>query len=141
VKRLRALGPALAAMLVAAPACDVPTTKSTTTAGLPSVASYSPRRFTVDLGGGAIVSEPGASVTGAFFKDANVAPRLGRALAADDASGSVAVISHGLWTQRFNSDTTIIGRELTIDERATTIVGVMPESFAFPEGARLWVKR
>ena len=128
-------------MLVAASACDVPTTKSTTTAGLPSVASYSPRRFTVDLGGGAIVSEPGASVTAAFFKDANVQPRLGRALAAEDSSGSVAVISHGLWTQRFNSDAAIVGNEITIDDRKVTIVGVMPESFAFPEGARLWVKR
>ena len=128
-------------MLVAASACDVPTTKSTTTAGLPSVASYSPRRFTVDLGGGAIVSEPGASVTAAFFKDANVQPRLGRALAVEDSSGSVAVISHGLWTQRFNSDAAIVGNEITIDDRKVTIVGVMPESFAFPEGARLWVKR
>jgi hypothetical protein len=136
-----AAGPILAAILVAASACDFPTTKSTTTAGLPSVASYTPRRFTIDLGGGAIVSEPGASVTAAFFKDANVPPRLGRALVAEDSSGSVAVISHGLWTQRLSSDAAIIGRELTIDERATTIVGVMPESFAFPEGARLWVKR
>ena len=139
--RRQALAPALAAMLVAASACDFPTTKSTTTAGVPSVASYSPRRFTIDLGGGAIVSEPGASVSAAFFKDANVQPRLGRTLVDQDASGSVAVLSHGLWTQRFNSDTAIIGSEITVDDRKMTVVGVMPESFQIPEGARLWTRR
>jgi MacB-like periplasmic core domain len=133
--------PILAAILVAASACDFPTTKSTTVAGQPSVGSYSPRRFIVDLGGGATVSEVGAAVSAAFFKDANVPPVLGRALVDDDESMSVVVISHGLWSQRFNSDPAIVGQSIAIDDRRATIVGVMPASFQFPEGARLWVKR
>jgi putative ABC transport system permease protein len=129
------------AALVAAAACDFPTTTSTTKAGVPSVGSYSPRRFAIDLGGGAIVAEPGAAVGGAFFADAKVPPLLGRVFVDADQAGSVAVISHALWEQRFTSDPGIIGREIVIDDRATTVVGVMPKSFQFPEGARLWVRR
>jgi predicted permease len=44
-----------------------------------------------------------------------------------------AVLSHNLWARRYNSDPTVIGRQLNLDGVSTTIVGVMPASFAFPE--------
>ena len=125
--------------LSGAAACDMPTGTSTT--GKPSVGSYTPRRFMIDVGGGAVTSEPGAAVSAAFFKDAKVAPVLGRLLTDQDGSQSAVVLSHGLWTQRFESSPGIIGQELEIDQRRMTVVGVMPESFKFPEGARLWIKR
>ncbi len=126
--------------LVASAACDFPGSDSSKS-GQPSVASYSPRRFMIDVGGGAVTSEPGASVTAAFFKDAKVPPLIGRAILDDDTSMSVVVFSHGLWTQRFEASPGIIGQEVEIDQRRMTVVGVMPESFKFPEGARLWVRR
>jgi hypothetical protein len=126
--------------LVAGAACDFPTTKSTG-GGQPSVASYTPRRFMVNLGAGMISSEFGAAVTGAFFKDAKVPALLGRELNAEDLSQATVVLSHALWTQRFQSSPALIGEELYIDDRRMIVVGIMPESFAFPEGARLWVKR
>jgi hypothetical protein len=95
----------------------------------------------IDLGDGATFTEAGAAVTGAFFRDAKVPPLLGRSLMDEDQSMSVALISQGLWKQRFNSDPAVIGRVLTIDKRRVTIVGVMPASFQQPEGARLWLKR
>lgn len=135
----------MAAAVLTLAACDFPTTTSTskskTGGGQPSVGSFSPRRFSVDLGGGAIVAEPGAAVSGAFFKDADVPAMLGRVVLEDDASTSVSVISHAMWEQRFNGDPSIIGRSISLDDKPTTIVGVMPKSFQFPEGARIWVRR
>jgi hypothetical protein len=130
---------AAALALAVTTACDFPTGKSQS--GQPSVASYSPRRFMIDVGGGAVTSEPGAAVSPAFFADAKVAPLLGRVLTDADTSQSFVVFSHGLWSQRFGSSPSIIGQEVEIDQRPMTVVGVMPEGFAFPEGARLWVKR
>lgn len=131
----------LALALATSAACDFPTNTSTSKAGVPSVASYSARRFMVNLGGGAISSEFGAAVTGAFFKDANVPPQLGRPLNNEDLSQATVVLSHGLWKERFQSSTSLIGEELVIDDRRMVVVGIMPESFSYPEGARLWVKR
>src|SRR5262249_4603080 len=44
----------------------------------------------------------------------------------------VAVLSHGFWARRFGRDSGIVGRSITIDGQPATVVGVMPESFAFP---------
>ena len=139
--RPRALALILAAVVVAAPACDFPTNTSTTKPGTPSPGTYVGKRFVIDPGNGATFSEVGATVNGAFFKEANLAPMLGRAISADDASMSAAVLGHGLWTQRIESDASIIGKSITVDDRQMTVVGVMPASFTFPEGARIWVKR
>jgi hypothetical protein len=118
-------------------ACDLGTKTSTQ----PAIGTYTPMRFLIDLGGGAVVSEPGAAVTAAFFRDAKVSPMLGRVFVDPDQPRSVVVISHGLWTQRFEANPAIVGKEMVIDERRMTVVGVMPQSFQFPEGARLWVRR
>jgi hypothetical protein len=99
------------------------------------------KRFVIDAGGGATFSEVGATVNGAFFKDAGLPPQLGRPLTEGDASMSAAVIGHSLWSQRFESDPGVDGRSITVDDRPMTIVGVMPASFTFPEGARIWVRR
>ncbi len=45
----------------------------------------------------------------------------------------VAVLSHGLWSRRYGGDPAIVGRTLTIDGVPTTVIGVMPQSFAFPD--------
>jgi hypothetical protein len=41
------------------------------------------------------------------------------------------LLSHGLWKRRFASDPNISGRKLTINDRAVTVAGVLPESFSF----------
>jgi predicted permease len=48
----------------------------------------------------------------------------------------VAVLSHGLWVRRYRSDPVVLGQPVTIDGVPTTIVGVMPASFAFPATPR-----
>ncbi len=74
----------------------------------------------------------GAYVTGNYFETLGVEARAGRMLRAEDiAAGAapVAVISHGLWQRRFGGEASVIGRSITLDRRAYTIIGVAQESF------------
>jgi putative ABC transport system permease protein len=84
-----------------------------------------------------------ARVTGGFFDVFKMPPALGRVFGSDeDRPGreQVVVLSHRLWTRQFAADPSIVGRELTIDQRPYTVLGVMPASFDFSaQSAELWV--
>ncbi len=76
----------------------------------------------------------GQLVSGNYFPALQVAPRMGRYIVPDDdrpgiPGGGVAVISAAFWHSHFGSDPKILGRPLTLNRKAFTIVGVMPESF------------
>ena len=43
----------------------------------------------------------------------------------------VAILSHALWTRRFNEDPNVVGRSLTMNNQAVTIVGVLSAHFDF----------
>ena len=45
----------------------------------------------------------------------------------------VVVLSHGLWVRRFGADPAILGRVITLDSVPTTVVGVTPASYQFPD--------
>jgi hypothetical protein len=63
-------------------------------------------------------------------------PLLGRAFtAADSAAGAaaVALVSHRYWTTKLESDPNVLQRTVRIGEEVIPIVGVMPESFHFPD--------
>jgi putative ABC transport system permease protein len=92
-----------------------------------------------DDGGAAYVK--GALVTGGFFEVLDVKPVVGRRLMpADDREGSEAavVISAGLWQRRYGGSRDVVGRRMMLDERAFTIVGVMPPDIDYPRGVELW---
>lgn len=125
------------ALTLLSSACDVGQEPSTR----PAVGSYAPRRLLIDLGGGAITSEPGATVNLSFFKAAKIAPLVGRFFAEGDTSQSVAVLSEDLWRRSFGADPGVIGRSLEIEQRSMTVVGIAPKSFQFPEGAQIWIIR
>jgi putative ABC transport system permease protein len=68
-------------------------------------------------------------------------PALGRTFRADDeqpGAPAVAILSDGLWRQRFAADPAIVGTTVRIDDLAATIVGVMPKGFTYPLIAQLW---
>ncbi len=72
-----------------------------------------------------------------------VNPSQGRWFSEEDGRPGypqVAVISHGLWTRRFGKDAGVLGRTIRLDNVATTVVGVMPPSYAFPDpGVEVWI--
>jgi putative ABC transport system permease protein len=85
----------------------------------------------------------GVRATAGFFDVFATRPMLGRVFgAAEDEPGrdQVAVLSHRFWTRQFAADRNILGRQITLDARPYTIIGVMPASFDFTADAEaLWV--
>ncbi|HET7565982.1 MAG TPA: ABC transporter permease [Gemmatimonadaceae bacterium] len=83
----------------------------------------------------------GGSITPAFFRVMAVQPAIGRGFTEDDARrghAPVVILGHDLWVRDFNSDPRIIGQTVKLDDRAHTVVGVMPDGFHFPGTAEFW---
>ena len=72
-------------------------------------------------------------VSGSFFSALGVPPVYGRTLTpADELHASdvlPAVLSYSFWMRSYASDPSVIGSKLTLQNRAFTIVGVMPLGF------------
>src|SRR5215471_11148496 len=83
----------------------------------------------------------GLRVSEDFFRALGVYPALGRAFtSAEDTPGGerVAILSHGLWQRRFGGKTEILGRTVSFNDQAITIVGIMPPEFRFDSGVDLF---
>ena len=89
-------------------------------------------------------AEPIAMVemTSSGFDLARVPPMLGRTLQVEDeieGAPAVAVIGFDVWMDRFAGDPDVVGRDLRLGGTVHTVVGVMPEGFAFPINHRYWL--
>ncbi len=74
----------------------------------------------------------GEFVSSDFFSVLSVKPVIGRTFAEDEervGAGPVALISAGLWRRKFSSVPDILGKNITLDARDYTIVGVIPADF------------
>jgi putative ABC transport system permease protein len=86
--------------------------------------------------GGEMNIVSGLWVSGELFDVLGVRAALGRTFsAADDVrgggvNGPVAVISHGFWRRHFGGDPKVVGRTLTLERIAFTVIGVTPPGFA-----------
>jgi putative ABC transport system permease protein len=89
-------------------------------------------------------SVPGVAATANLFEVLGGSLALGRGFApGEDQPGSnqVVVLSDGLWRRRFAGDRQVIGRSITLDGQAHTVIGVAPPGFHFPAlalDAQLW---
>ena len=100
------------------------------------------RSLTISDGAGEPERFLGGAVSAGMFDMLGVQPILGRAFsAADDVPGAepVVMLGHMVWTRRYAQDPGIVGRRILINARPHTVIGVMPEHFAFPEIQKLWV--
>ena len=83
-----------------------------------------------------------AEITASAFRLARVPPLMGRPLVeADEQPGAppVVVLGYSVWQQRFGGRADAVGQTVKLGRTATTVVGVMPEGFAFPINHRMWV--
>jgi len=81
-------------------------------------------------------------VTADYFRVMRVTPILGRDFTeADDVPGAapVTILSHAFWQQRFGGDQNVVGKQITLDDKAYTVIGVMPESFVHQGPPPLWL--
>jgi len=87
----------------------------------------------------------GAIVAPAFFPLLGVKPTLGRVLAPEEDHPNKVfsvVMSERLWRRRFNSDSQIIGRTISLDTESFTVVGVVPnitDLAGLPNDTDLWI--
>jgi len=84
----------------------------------------------------------GVRVSEDFFRVLGVYPALGRAfIKAEDTPGSarVAILSDGLWRRRFGGNPALLGQTVLLNDRAVTVIGIMPPQFRFGAGADLFV--
>jgi putative ABC transport system permease protein len=84
----------------------------------------------------------GAAVTADFFATLGVAPSRGRAFSAgEDVPGrdQVVVLSHGLWQRHFGADPAVLGKNVAIDGKPHTVIGVMDKGVEFPVPTDLWI--
>lgn len=83
-------------------------------------------------------------ISASYFPMLGVDAVLGRTFTADEdqtpGTHPVALIGYGLWQRRFGSDSTVIGKTISLNKVPLTIVGVMPEGFKGQKGtAEVWV--
>jgi len=106
-----------------------------------NIAGFSTNRFNY-TGGETPEQIDGAWVTADFFSTIGVQPAMGRGfLDGEDLPGSTqtVVISNAFWRKYLASDPNVIDRQITLNARPFTIIGVMPAGFTFPEReTELW---
>lgn len=74
-----------------------------------------------------------AVVFGDLFSVLGVPPALGTTFRAEPgAQNHAIVLSHRFWAERFGSDPTIVGRNLTLSGGSYRVLGVMLTGFQFP---------
>ena len=76
----------------------------------------------------------GAHVSSGFFQTLGVVPMLGRDFRGEEDgrdAGRAVILSYPSWQKRFGGRKDILGKTVTLDGVAKTIVGVMPREFHF----------
>ncbi len=93
-------------------------------------------RFNVNLQADGLADVAnGQVVTGNYHVGLGVRPLLGRLLTDEDDKASanpVAVLSYRYWQKKFGGDAEIVGKQINLNNRAFTVIGVTPRGF---EGA------
>lgn len=84
-----------------------------------------------------------AHVTPGFFNLIGIAPRTGPGFdpGATPSDRKIAIVSDTLWRSYLQADPTVIGKNVTLDGKPFTIVGVMPPGFVYPDepDVALWL--
>jgi predicted permease len=89
------------------------------------------------------VQAPGARVSAGFFRTLGIAPVLGRDFVAGEDTHTAprtVILSYGAWQKRYGGRQDVLGKTVTLDGAANTVVGVLPQSFNFApaEPAEFW---
>jgi putative ABC transport system permease protein len=77
----------------------------------------------------------GLAATSQIFDVLGVAPVIGRGFNAEEDKPNgpaVIVLSDGLWRRAFGADPKIVGQQISISGKSTTVLGVMPSRWKFP---------
>ncbi|MFL6513533.1 MAG: ABC transporter permease [Chthoniobacterales bacterium] len=98
------------------------------------IAAFTYRDYNL-TGGDVAERVQGAVVSPALWPLLGVQPIRGRTFdqtEQGEGRDNEIVISGRLWERRFNSDSTLVGKTISLNGRTYTVVGIMPKSFEFP---------
>jgi len=76
------------------------------------------------------------------FRVVGAKPIMGRDFTSGDevpGAAPVTILHYGFWERRYGKDPNIIGRTLRMNGALTTVIGVMPQGFSFPQRVDVWV--
>jgi putative ABC transport system permease protein len=83
----------------------------------------------------------GNLISPALMRVLGLSPVIGRAFTDEEekpGSTPVAMISEGLWKRRFGAERSLIGRTITVNGQATTIVGIAPRALSLISAAEVY---
>ncbi len=103
--------------------------------------AYSGNNLTL-TGAGEPVRLGAALMSAEVFAALRAQPEIGRVFGEGEDKPSappVAVISHALWQNRLGGQPGIVDKTISLNGKAYTILGVMPEGFDFPYKVDLWL--
>jgi predicted permease len=86
-------------------------------------------------GDGEPVRVMGVRLTADLLRALGTVPARGRLFTieeTEDPTAPVAIVSDGLWRDRFGADADLIGHQIIINRQARTVIGILPEGFRFP---------
>ena len=77
-----------------------------------------------------------------LFEVLGVQPQLGRGFLSEEeqpGKDQEIILGHALWEQHYASDDHILGKNVKVDGKSFTVVGVMAKGFDFPLPAEAWI--
>ena len=102
-----------------------------------AIAGYKPNAFV--LLGDQAEQVQGMRVTANFLSLLKVNPALGRDFQAEEekrGAKDVVIISNQFWQQRLNGEVGAVGKDVIINGKPFTVIGVLPHDFEFPLARR-----
>lgn len=98
----------------------------------------------------AIVGQPGSAarqevteVSPDFFSTLGAGPVMGRTFREEETTGentNVAILTDSYWRQRFDADPHVLGKQIRVNSRPLTVIGILPATFRFLSSeARLYL--
>jgi putative ABC transport system permease protein len=83
-----------------------------------------------------------AQASTAYFETLGIEPATGRLFAPEEerSGGPGALLmSHSLWTRRFDAAPSMVGQVLRVNGESRTVVGILPQRFDLPSKTELWL--
>jgi putative ABC transport system permease protein len=85
----------------------------------------------------------GLRVSASYFSMLGVPMALGRDFRPDEDDpdhNGVVILSHGLWSSRFGSDSSVVGRQILVGARQMVVAGVLPATYddVLQPGTQIW---
>ena len=113
-----------------------------TSSSVDGMAAYFLRNFVLSGDASSAERVLGGSISPELFPMLGIEPMMGRQFLPEEAVApgqeSVVMLTEGLWRRRYGADPLIVGKTITVNDRARTVVGVLPPGIRFPLNDQLY---